>query len=86
MADLDILADFCDEYAPQHSAVLHLKASELHCHVLKIGHVQSPRQGPAAPAGPSRQVTTEATHIDSRICFDSKIPLVSGFLWGTACI
>ena len=33
---LDVLADFRDEHAPQHGAVLHLKASQLDGHILKV--------------------------------------------------
>ncbi len=39
---LDVLADFGDEDAPQHGAVLHLKPSQLDGQILKVGHVQGP--------------------------------------------
>jgi len=39
---LDVLADFRDEHAPQHGAVLHLKPGQLYGHILKVGHVQGP--------------------------------------------
>ena len=38
---LDVLADFGDEDAPQHGAVLHLKSRQLDGHILKVGHVQT---------------------------------------------
>ncbi len=39
---LNVLANFRDEDAPQHGAVLHLKAGQLDGHILKVGHVQGP--------------------------------------------
>ncbi len=39
---LDVLANFRDEDAPQHGAVLHLQAGQLDGHSLKVGHVQGP--------------------------------------------
>ena len=67
---LDVPENLADEHAPQHGAVLHLKACQLDRNVLKVGHVQGPRQGPASPPGARRQVPPETACMGSKLSQD----------------